>query len=178
MIRFIVASSALMLISIGSAQQPYLALGDSLPFGYNPLVQPPNLSKFVGYPEFVANDLHLNLANASCIGETSTSIITGLAKDDLGVYIPSEGCENYRALYPLFVSYTGPQLDFAISDLRAHPNTALVTINIGGNDLAVLEFMCNFDTTCEISGLPGVLVTYAGNLTEIFSRIRGQAGYR
>ncbi len=177
MIRFIL-SSALVLSCTICAQNPYLALGDSLAFGYNPLVQPPDLSKFMGYPEFVANDLHLSLSNASCIGETSTSIITGLAKDDLGVYIPSEGCENYRALYPLFVNYTGPQLNFAISDLQAHPNTSLVTINIGGNDLAVLEFMCNLDTECELAGLPGVLVTYAGNLTEIFSRIRGEAGYR
>jgi lysophospholipase L1-like esterase len=177
MIRHILFCSSLLFVSTLSAQKHYLALGDSLAFGYNPLVQPPNLSQYVGYPQFVADDLHLNLANASCIGETSTSFITGLAKDDLTPYIPSEGCQNYRAHFPLFVSYTGSQLNYAISQLKASNKIKVVTINIGGNDLAVLEFQCNFDVACEVAGLPGTLATYAGNLTNIFSRIRGEAGY-
>jgi lysophospholipase L1-like esterase len=178
MIRLILSLAGLLFVSITSAQNRYLALGDSIAFGFNPLVQPPDLSQFHGYPEFVAGDLHLSLANASCIGETSTSFITGLAKDDLSPYIPSEGCQNYRAKYPLFVSYAGPQLDYAISQLKANRDIELVTLNIGGNDLAVLEFRCNFDTACELAGLPGTLATYAGNLTNILARLRGEAGYR
>lgn len=178
MIRLTCLLGSLLLACVASADDRYIALGDSLPFGYNPLVQPPDLHKFAGYPKFVAAALELDLRNASCIGETSTSFITGLAKDDLTPFIPSEGCENYRAHFPLFVHYTGPQLGYAIAQLKAHEETELVTLSIGGNDLAVLQFRCNFNVACEVAGLPGVLATYAGNLTNIFSRIRGEAGYR
>jgi lysophospholipase L1-like esterase len=170
--------AALLFISTVSAQTNYLALGDSIAFGYNPLVPQGTLADYGGYPELVAPALKLNLANASCIGETSTSFITGLAKDDLSPYIPSEGCEDYRAKYPLFVNYSGPQLNYAISQLQTNRKIELVTINIGGNDLAVLEFQCNFDTSCEEAGLPRALATYAGNLTNILERLRGEAGYR
>jgi lysophospholipase L1-like esterase len=181
MTKFLIVAGALLLASSlpgKDKSDKYLALGDSLPFGFNPLIQPPDLSQFHGYPQFVSTALHLGVANASCIGETSTSFITGLAKDDLSPYIPTEGCQNYRAHFPLFVNYSGPQLDYALSVLGKDRDTKLVTINIGGNDLAVLEFQCNFNTACEIAGLPGTLLTYAGNLTAILSRMRGEAGYR
>ncbi|MDQ2796227.1 MAG: hypothetical protein M3Y06_03565, partial [Actinomycetota bacterium] len=57
----------------------YLALGDSVSFGYR---EPANLptpnytkaSNFVGFPEDVARALGLRVANASCPGETSGSL--------------------------------------------------------------------------------------------------------
>ena len=153
----------------------YLALGDSLPFGFNPLIQPPALSKFAGYPLLVGEFLHRKLANASCIGETSTSFITGLAMDDLGVLIPSEGCQNYKAAHPLFVSYTGSQLNYAVSYLKSNPKTQLVTINIGGNDLAFLQYQCSVNPACNPAP---TFAKYASNLSVIFSRIRGEAGYQ
>src|SRR5688500_1207936 len=55
----------------------YLALGDSVPFGYygnaGALYLDPD--NFVGYPELVADDLKLRLLNASCPGETTASFI-------------------------------------------------------------------------------------------------------
>src|SRR5215472_5425153 len=59
----------------------YLALGDSVPFGYNPLLVTPGVSPdvFVGYPQ-LASDLfrpRKKLLDAACPGETSTSLITG-----------------------------------------------------------------------------------------------------
>ncbi|MFY9865939.1 MAG: hypothetical protein WAK58_19155, partial [Trebonia sp.] len=56
----------------------YLALGDSVAFGFVPsnAVPAPNYfdaSSFVGYPEDVAQALHIPVVNASCPGETTAS---------------------------------------------------------------------------------------------------------
>src|SRR3954447_7162566 len=56
----------------------YLALGDSVPFGYNPVDArntPTNISKFVGYPENLSATGAFITANASCEGETSGSFV-------------------------------------------------------------------------------------------------------
>src|SRR5689334_1553471 len=54
----------------------YLALGDSVTFGFEePQVVPKpdysNASSFLGYPELLGAELHINVANAACPGETS-----------------------------------------------------------------------------------------------------------
>ena len=66
----------------------YLALGDSVPFGYFGNAGPRYLDpdNFVGYPELVADDLRLRLLNASCPGETTASFIDADAQ--------SNGCQN------------------------------------------------------------------------------------
>ena len=43
----------------GQHQHEYLALGDSVPFGFSPLVDPRVASNFVGYPEDAAPLLKL-----------------------------------------------------------------------------------------------------------------------
>src|SRR5512142_2636633 len=58
-----------------AANGTYLALGDSVAFGYVPpqAVPPPNYRSahsFVGYPEDVAQALRVRVWNASCPGET------------------------------------------------------------------------------------------------------------
>lgn len=151
----------------------YLALGDSVPFGYREAANPPtpDYSKpdtFVGYPEDVAADLGLRVTNAACPGETSTSLITGTP--------PSNGCEGgYRDVFPLHVSYTGSQLDFAVRFLEQHRDTRLVTLMIGAND----GFLCQ-NTTADhcTSELPGVLKQIGANVTTILGRIRHDARYR
>jgi lysophospholipase L1-like esterase len=158
----------------------YLALGDSVSFGYQePQVVPaPDYSKpagFRGWPEHAARALHLKLVNASCPGETSASLIDASA--------PSNGCESapgnpnlgYRKAYPLHVRYSGSQLAFAVSYLRKHPNTRLVSLMIGANDL----FLCQ-ETTRDgcASGLPATLKTVGANVRRIVSGIRGKARYR
>lgn len=69
-------------------------------------------------------------------------------------------------------------MEFAVSYLKAHPETALVTIQIGGNDLGLLQFGCNFDSQCILTGLPGTLASFARNLTVIYTRIREESGYK
>jgi lysophospholipase L1-like esterase len=155
----------------------YLALGDSVPFGYRELATTPtpdyrDATSFVGFPEDVAGDLHLRLANAACPGETSTSLITGTA--------PSNGCEGipgspgYRDAFPLHVAYSGSQLDFAVDYLRAHRRTRLVTLMVGAND----GFLCQRNTPDHcVAELPAVLQTVAANVATILGRIRYEAHY-
>jgi lysophospholipase L1-like esterase len=156
----------------------YLALGDSIAFGYRPLpsfADYQNPAAFTAYPEDVARALKLNLVNAACPGETTASMI------DTGA--PSNGCETnarggpgYRRIAPLHVSYRGSQLSYAVRYLQQHPDTRLVTIGIGANDL----FRCEATTADHCAG-PDLGRTLAGvtaNLDTILSALRNQAQYR
>jgi lysophospholipase L1-like esterase len=158
----------------------YLALGDSVAFGYVPpqAVPAPDYldpSSFVGYPEDVAQALHIPVANASCPGETTASF-----------YIPgaqSNGCENspgssvgYRTEFPLHVQYAGTQMLYALRYLATHRNTRLVTIDIGANDV----FLCQ-ETTADACASPAelqaVLKKIQVNLAIIYALIRDVARY-
>jgi lysophospholipase L1-like esterase len=104
----------------------YLALGDSVAFGTNPLLDPSNLSNFTGYPEIVAQRLNIEDVNASCPGEATGSFISLTGLDNV--------CRPYRAAFPLHVTYTGTQLEFAVNFLKNNPRTRLVTIGLDAND--------------------------------------------
>jgi lysophospholipase L1-like esterase len=147
----------------------YLALGDSLAFGFSPLVMPVDLSMYHGYPQIVSKALDINLANASCFGETSGHFLD-LSVQDLG-------CQQWRANFPLFVPYAGTQMDYATAYLSSNRKAELVTIDIGLNDLGVLLKNCNGNTACALAGAPAVLAAYGQNIFTIYSRIRG-TGYQ
>jgi len=162
-----------------AAMPGYLALGDSIAFGYRPPeVRPaPDYSDpadFTGYPEDLARALGLADVNAACPGETSASMINTRA--------PSNGCERnaaggpgYRPWMPLHVSYAGSQLSYAVGYLQQHPDTRLVTIGIGGNDL----FRCRELTAdCWGAVLSQTLAATTANLDLILATLRGQAGYQ
>jgi lysophospholipase L1-like esterase len=158
----------------------YLALGDSVAFGYRPsgMVPTPNYAdptSFVGYPEDLAAQRGLVLANASCAGETSGSLLDENAQ--------SNGCENsvgspygYRDFYPLHVDYSGSQLQYALDYLAAHPRTRLVTLDIGAND----TFICQKvpPAGCEGAELGQTLAGINHNVSALFAALRGQAHYR
>jgi lysophospholipase L1-like esterase len=165
-------------VKAGSA---YLSLGDSVTFGYEEanVVPAPSYQKassFLGYPELLGQELHLTAVNPACPGETSTSLINPEG--------PSNGCENapgaphtgYRTLYPLHVHYTGSQLAYAVSYLKAHKNVRLVSLMIGANDL----FRCQSTTKdgCTSSSeQKAVLSKLSHNLKQILSAIRNKAHY-
>ncbi len=155
----------------------YLALGDSIAFGYRPAPWSDyrNPASFTGYPEDLAAALKLHLVNAACPGETTASMINPGA--------PSNGCETnarggrgYRAMFPLHVSYRGSQLSFAVHYLQRHPGTRLVTIGIGANDL----FRCQEVTAdhCGGSDLGPTLAEVTSNLNIILGALRNQARYQ
>src|SRR3954452_10466641 len=60
----------------------YLALGDSVPFGYigNAPELYPDPDNLVGWPDRVADQFDLRLLNASCPGETTDSFIDPTAQ--------------------------------------------------------------------------------------------------
>jgi lysophospholipase L1-like esterase len=167
----------------------YLALGDSIAFGYNPTLFPPyqpaspvpTPGEFVGYPERVADFLHLlqskKEVNAACPGETSGSF--------LDVSLPDNGCnglngfKNAIGLHTNYTDYTESQASFAASELASNKHIDLVTLSIGGNDLLLLEKACSFngplnppDTACVGQGLSAVLAKYGQHLFDILTAIR------
>jgi lysophospholipase L1-like esterase len=158
----------------------YLALGDSVTFGYEEAqVQPApdysDASSFLGYPEQMGSALHLNVVNAACPGETSASLIDATA--------PSNGCENspgggpFYRMNPLHVSYSGSQLAFAIDYLRRHGNVRLVSLMIGANDF----FLCQETTAdhCAAQAEVGAVIqSVSKNVATILSAIRNKAHYR
>lgn len=167
-------------LSEPTAAGTYLALGDSVAFGYVPpnAVPAPNYfdpSSFVGYPEDVAQALHIPVSNASCPGETTASLFVPRAQ--------SNGCENslgspigYRTEFPLHVQYSATQLQYALRYLATHRNTRLVTIDIGANDV----FLCQ-ETTKDACTSPAevqaVLKEIQVNLAIIYTVIRQVAHY-
>lgn len=160
-----------------SGPNNYLALGDSVPFGYNPLLVTPGVSPrvFVGYPNLVSDLFRhqLKVVNASCPGETSTSMITGTR--------PDNGCQDYRQFIgALHVSYPGSQLKFAEGYLAAHKGTKFVSLMIGADDLLLLQATCATAAhvdQCIMGGLPGVMATVKANLETIYSGLRA-TGYK
>lgn len=164
----------------------YLALGDSVSFGYRESTTVPapdysSAANFVGYPEDVAAALGLHLANAACPGETSSSLLNANAL--------SNGCENhssstatilpggYRTLNPLHVSYSGSQVAFALHYLHTHPRTSLITLMIGAND----GFICQQTTTDHCGSateLSPVLATVTANVHAILHAIRVTAHFK
>jgi len=113
------AASHVQRLSLVGPKQYYLALGDSLAFGYQP-----NLNYDDGYADDFFSNLQSHgdqkLANLGCPGETSSTLIQG-------------GCP-YPFLRKYF--YLGPQLSAAINYLHRHVGqVSPVTLDIGANDL-------------------------------------------
>jgi lysophospholipase L1-like esterase len=158
----------------------YLALGDSVPFGFrgglSAEYQDP--TNFVGYPELVGKDRGLDVIDAACPGETTASFLDATAE--------SNGCENrpasdtgYRDSFPLHVAYDSPdqsQMDYALETLRRTPDVRLITVQIGAND----GFVCQSTTAdrcqdpAEIQAVGAAVRT---NLGQILSRLRGEGRY-
>ena len=153
----------------GGGSTNYLALGDSVTFAYieqagYEYYYPTN---FVGYADYLDLTLSLNVADAACPGETTGGFVSSTA--------PDNGCRAYRSLFPLHVVYgsiKGTQLAFATGFLQQHSGTQLITINLGANDVFLLEQQCNDDPTCIEDGLPQVLATAEANMTTILAALR------
>jgi lysophospholipase L1-like esterase len=144
----------------------YLALGDSVVFGYITKAgfEYGNPHNFIGYPDYVGRALRFTATNASCPGEATGGFISLTGADN--------GCRPYRAAAPLHVSYTGTQLHFATAFLAAHRNTKLVTIGLGANDAFLLQGTCGGDPQCINAGLPQVLATISANMHTILHALR------
>jgi lysophospholipase L1-like esterase len=159
----------------------YLALGDSVTFGYQESTVVPapdyhDAARFLGYPEMLGTGLKLRVANAACPGETSSSLIHATAQSNGCENVPGGSGVSYRKEFPLHVHYSGSQLAYAVAYLKAHPRVRLVSLMIGANDL----FVCQETTAdgCASSAeQQRVLRVIAKNVRTILSTIRTKAGY-
>lgn len=167
----VLASLALLHVPTAGAERPptipYLALGDSLPYGWDVVTQPVTVdpSAHVGYPEVLATRSPLEVTNASCPGETSSSFLSAAA--------PAT-CAAARQIAGIKVDWgDGTQLAFAADFLAANPDTGLVSIQLGANDL----FQCQATPGgCDPAEFAGVLQTIATNLTTTIVTLRS-TGY-
>lgn len=175
---FAVLSAALLFViaaipaSAASEGNSYLALGDSVPFGFNPNLDPTNASNFVGYPEIVAQRLNIEDVNATCPGEATGGFLSLTGTDNV--------CRPYRFFFklPLHVAYSGTQMAFATAYLSSHPNTRLVTLTLGANDVFRFQKDCKAGPTvgtCPL-GIAGVFGLMYQNLNTIFAGLRA-TGY-
>jgi lysophospholipase L1-like esterase len=129
----------------------YLALGDSLAFGYQPSRDFTEGYVDQLYATLHAKDPRLALTNLGCPGETSRTLRLG-----------------GKCPYPNGAS----QLDTAVAFLRAHRHSVrLVTIDIGGNDVDGCVTASGIDQTCFAQGL----WTIAVNLFVTVHRLREAA---
>ncbi len=166
----------------------YLALGDSIAFGFDPRLVPPvpfscfscdsftgavspRNDDFVGYPELLQQRLGISLANASCPGETSTSFGARAAEGQAAI------CAEFKQQQWLHATYDVTQRRYALDFLARHPGVELVTVAVGANDVLDLVAACGSDPTCVNAGIGGVLTTVHANVSGILSAIRS-AGYQ
>jgi lysophospholipase L1-like esterase len=163
----VVASALAPLDSAAADTKPsyYLALGDSLSIGVQPIATSPDGATEEGYADQLAAALRvenpaLRLVKLGCGGESTGTM--------LGVVEPTptgEGCNPNHFKYP-----HGTQLADAVSFLHAHRNqTALVTIDIGVNDTFCLLAL---DRECFDAGMASI----RENLTSILAALRAAAG--
>jgi lysophospholipase L1-like esterase len=163
---------AAMPASASNEGHSYLALGDSVSFGFNPLVDATNANNFTGWPEIVAQRLNIEDVNTACPGEATGGFISLSGTDNV--------CRPYRFFFkfPLHTAYSSAQLSFATNYLTTHPRTRLVTLMLGANDIFRFQKDCKAGPTvgtCPL-GLGGVLATMQANLNTIFDALRA-TGY-
>lgn len=160
------------------AQHTYLALGDSLAFGYSQARFEANLpgESPEAFETGYVNDFgaalrrfrpHLQIVNDGCPGETTVSMI--------------EGPCLYQEAYPLHHPYVGgptsSQLSDALAYLAAHRGQVNpITIDIGANDaLAVIEKTCALSVSCILGEAPSLFAHISANLGYILSKLRAAA---
>ena len=114
----------------------YVALGDSVPFGYSPFLEDPWVpARFVGYPELIGRRTGLSTTNLACPGQTAQAIISRTAVDN--------GCfDARRAAHDdgfelLHTDYSGTQLKAALEAVQSSRPPSLITIQAGGNEISL-----------------------------------------
>jgi lysophospholipase L1-like esterase len=159
----------------GFPQASYLALGDSLAFGYSQakfeslLPTEPPAAYNTGYVDDFARLLKLGnpklqVINDGCPGETTESFIKG----------PCEYQLAFSLHHPYVGGPTSSQLSDALAYLQANPNTNPITLDIGANDaLGVIEHTCEKNAECVIKEAPALFAHIAANLGLILGDLRG-----
>jgi lysophospholipase L1-like esterase len=173
----LVLLASALFASAASAKTPlkptaYVAIGDSLAFGYTqekfdlnlPTENPANFEG--GYANYVAKKLAskevhsgnaLQLVNLGCPGETSNGVIGHALGNPGAEYNP---CAYHNlAGFPLHVPFGGAsELEAAIGAVTGPVPVKLVTINIGSNDELASVGKCETPAYLAEQGFTGGLL--------------------
>jgi lysophospholipase L1-like esterase len=152
-------------------QAYYLALGDSIAYGFQPN-KPKAASPSAfdsGYVDLFAARLRklsptIQVVNYGCPGESTRTFAAG-------------GCEGRGDVKALHDSFKGAQLDAALAFLRAHSGeVGPVTLTLFGNDWFPVAFeRCKGNLTCIRKRAPGEIASFESRLTSILNRLRAAA---
>ena len=143
-------------------QDYYLALGDSIAFGYQPgkADNAPPTAFDSGYVDLLAAQLRklapkIQAVNYGCPGESTVTFTKG-------------GCPWLGQGLKLHDAFRGSQLKAAESFLRAHPDqVSPITVTLWGNDVAPLSQ--------KGKGAPRAIAAVAARLNTILKQLRAAA---
>jgi lysophospholipase L1-like esterase len=146
----------------GGEYDYYLALGDSLAWGYQPDSAGHGVQSGHGYADDIAARLrehgnrNLQYVNLSCPGETTGTMLNGSCPDLAG------SGQSYTV-----------QEDAAVAFLAAHPHARiLVTLDIGANNVDGCLSGGTLNATCVAEGVGSA----ATQLPEILAKLKAAAG--
>src|SRR5690242_19677671 len=85
------AGATIVASAQGASGPRYLALGDSVSFGFISQAgfEYVSADNFIGFPTYAGQGAKLNVVNAACTGETTGSLLSSAAPDD--------GCQQFRS---------------------------------------------------------------------------------
>lgn len=159
--------------------ETYLALGDSLAFGFNqatfnlldreadPAAENP-VDFDRGYVDDLGHELAayvpgIEIVNDGCPGETSYSFIRG----------PCEYGLTYRLHHAYWRGRRTAQLQDAVHYLRTHAGrVSLLTLDIGGNDALEVIYACKGASACIGEREPALVAQVSSNLHRILAKLR------
>ena len=152
-------------------QSYYLALGDSIAYGYQQSkvdAGRPAPAFRTGFVDVFAARLArvrpgIRTVNYSCPGESSASMTVR--------------CRWSAGGGPLHDGYHGAQLTAALAFLRAHPGqVSPITVSLISNDVNALARACpGVDVACVLSNAPAAIAAYRKRMAAILGRLRAAA---
>ena len=149
----------------------YLALGDSLTYGFQPDKVSAGLRPAGFHSGFVdvfaarlrAQAPKIEVVNYGCPGESTITFTRG-------------GCPWLAARRPLHKAFQGSQMSAALAFLTSHRGrVSPITLTLGGNDATALSEVCNESLACMRARAPGAIVAFASRLGSILHQLRRAA---
>src|SRR5262245_27004859 len=145
-----------------SPQSYYLALGDSMAYGFQPTkAKAPPAAVDTGYVDLFASRLRklspkLEVVNYGCPGESAQTFVRG-------------GCDWLEHGGKLHDRFRGPQLKAALSFLRAHSGkVSPITVTLWGNDLPL-------PLSQNAKRAPSAIRSFARRFSSILRQLRAAA---
>jgi lysophospholipase L1-like esterase len=145
-----------------SPQSYYLALGDSMAYGFQPTkANAPASAVKTGYVDLFAARLRklsskIKVVNYGCPGESTVTFARG-------------GCDWLKHGGKLHDAFRGPQLEAALSILRAHPGeVSPITVTLWGNDVPL-------PLSQNAKRAPRAIASFASRFGTILRQLRSAA---